>query len=457
MPTYHLIMLGDLALRSTETGQLVGATRRKPLAVLAILHVAGQSVDRDWLAQLLWPGDLRRARHSLAQTLYALNTELGQPVAESAANRLIANRVLIDSDWSKFNADVLAGRLESAVNEYGGPFLDGVCFRDCVDFDRWSESVRERLAETHRSAATRLADAAVPQFEHAPENAPMIVSIASVTTTGMSQPSRRTPKRRVLMTVLVGTIAAGAAFALVPRHHRPLSLSDELRAQNDWLFNRRTVSGRIFIETPVLQTPGPVGDSLVRLINSTLMQAVETSKLARAVPRDSVIAVEVAASREAFNSPVQRLARTDARLGVMTVVSVKDDSVRVDIAVQRLAPPIKLMGDRIPVADRLPAKFDVSPTHPIGWKQASVETHRLMSFTAPIGVPSTEMLRMKLALRSALVVMRSCDARAHAYEHALPWCWERDNEPVVVEGYGRAQAARIAMDRTLLEGRTTAP
>ena len=58
------------------------------------------------------------------------------------------------------------------------------------------------------------------------------------------------------------------------------------------------------------------------------------------------------------------------------------------------------------------------------------------------------MGRMELALVSALATMRSCDAHAHATHHALPWCWERDNEPVVVEGFWRAQSARIAMENT---------
>src|SRR5438874_9748612 len=76
------------------------AARRRPLALLALLAVAGpRGVSRDKLVAFLWPdsGD-ERARNSLSQALSSLRRELGidQLVLGSAELRL--NPELITSD-----------------------------------------------------------------------------------------------------------------------------------------------------------------------------------------------------------------------------------------------------------------------------------------------------------------------------------------------------------------------
>jgi hypothetical protein len=44
----------------------------------------------------------------------------------------------------------------------------------------------------------------------------------------------------------------------------------------------------------------------------------------------------------------------------------------------------------------------------------------------------------------ALDDMRSCSLEKHIGERSVPWCWRKENEPVLVKGYFHAKRQRLA-------------
>ena len=154
MIAYALVTFGDLRLVHAGTGTPVGASRRKPLAVLALLaaHAPG-GLPRERVATLLWPeADTERARQGLNQTLYALRRELGaNPVRGTAT--LVLDGAVVASDLAEFWRATAEGDAERAAAIVArGPFLDAVAFPGCAEFERW---VEQRRAE-YAAALTRL-------------------------------------------------------------------------------------------------------------------------------------------------------------------------------------------------------------------------------------------------------------------------------------------------------------
>ena len=150
---------GGLALASDERAMTGAAQQRRPLALLAILAVAGdRGVSRERLQALIWPeSDETRARRVLAQTLYALRRDLGDPASIVGTTDLRLNHKLISADVSDFECAVAAGQLERAIALYQGPFLDGVHLIEASEFEQWATLERARLEVSVRSALERLA------------------------------------------------------------------------------------------------------------------------------------------------------------------------------------------------------------------------------------------------------------------------------------------------------------
>lgn len=155
-----------LRLRTFGTAALEGddgpvggaATQRKRLALLALLAVAGDAgMSRDKLVAYLWPERDERARHLLAQTLYALRRELGGEDVVVGSDPVRLNPELLPSDVNDFEGFLEKGELERAVALHRGPFLDGFHMSGCEEFERWQESVRARLLAKHREALVTLA------------------------------------------------------------------------------------------------------------------------------------------------------------------------------------------------------------------------------------------------------------------------------------------------------------
>src|SRR5688572_6528045 len=74
----RLRTLGGLSIDDAERSLRGAALQRRRLTVLAVIAGAGpKGISRDKLLGLFWPeADEDRARHSLAQTLYALRRSL---------------------------------------------------------------------------------------------------------------------------------------------------------------------------------------------------------------------------------------------------------------------------------------------------------------------------------------------------------------------------------------------
>jgi DNA-binding SARP family transcriptional activator/TolB-like protein len=150
---------GGLSLHGPD-GPITGAaTQRRRLALLALLAPAGdQGVSRDKVLAYLWPeGDTERARHALAQLVYAVRRTLGDDalLITSTAIRLNAN--VVSSDVAEFEEALARGDAGRAAELYAGPFLDGFYLGDSVEFERWAEEQRARLAQRAARALETLA------------------------------------------------------------------------------------------------------------------------------------------------------------------------------------------------------------------------------------------------------------------------------------------------------------
>lgn len=164
---YSLRTLGVLALRADTGGEPLAENRRKPLALLAILAVAGdRGITRDKISAYLWPeGRTERVRGVLKQTLYSLRQELGEPNLFLGEADLRLNPAVIDSDVAAFARAIAVGDAAQATDIYQGPFLDGFHLSDTSSFDRWVDDQRDRLARLFATQIERLALAAMGRRE----------------------------------------------------------------------------------------------------------------------------------------------------------------------------------------------------------------------------------------------------------------------------------------------------
>lgn len=163
---------GGLTLSDAATHTPIGAPRRKPLALLALVAEGRhRGVEREWIMAMLWPELTEaRARRALSQTLYALRRELSADVLLDNP-RLVLDPTRIAVDASAFEELARPGRgareLERAVAAYTGPFLDGVAFDGCIEFDQWVDGVRAAYARAYQGALRELARLAAEHGEQA--------------------------------------------------------------------------------------------------------------------------------------------------------------------------------------------------------------------------------------------------------------------------------------------------
>src|SRR5215207_10840100 len=152
---------GRLAL-DDETGPVGGVGSWRPtLAALALLAASGdQGVPRERMLSLLWPDrSPERARNSLKQLLSALRRSVPEsPIPGTTILRL--DRAAASSDLWDFHAALARGDLDAAVSAYAGPFLDGFSLPGAVEFERWAEGERVRLAGEFHDAVETLAERA---------------------------------------------------------------------------------------------------------------------------------------------------------------------------------------------------------------------------------------------------------------------------------------------------------
>lgn len=165
---FRLRTLGGVSLVGDDASPTGRTTQRRRLALLALLAVArDRGMSRDKILACLWPeSDGERARHALSQSLYGIRHELGEAALVLGIDDVRLNAGIVASDVDEFERSVAAGKLEAAVELYGGPFLDGFFLTDNPEFERWSEIERQRLASLCGGALEALAADAERQNDH---------------------------------------------------------------------------------------------------------------------------------------------------------------------------------------------------------------------------------------------------------------------------------------------------
>jgi TolB-like protein/DNA-binding SARP family transcriptional activator/Tfp pilus assembly protein PilF len=166
---FHLRTLGTLALIDSTGATILGAHGRhkRRLALLSAVAAAGErGRSRDQLLVSFWPDASQvRARHSLDQLLYALRNSLSDEVF-AGVNPLRINESVVESDVANFVSACERQEYATAVDCYGGPFLDGFYLGDSPEFEQWVDAERARLAAKYTDALERLARAAGMADDH---------------------------------------------------------------------------------------------------------------------------------------------------------------------------------------------------------------------------------------------------------------------------------------------------
>jgi hypothetical protein len=269
----------------------------------------------------------------------------------------------------------------------------------------------------------------------------------SVAAGRMTGPTRRLRSfviahRISLGTSVVLTAGIALAFAVARDSDPPWSFTEAWTAERQSLIREREHStrGRVFIESPIVQSPGEL-DSLGDIVARELTNFVANSRAAHVVPRDSVVSVETAAASEGgWNSPKKRMSRAGAPIAVMTVLSIRGDSVRASVVLERLVPPPRRLSHWSFVRFfQRDSSLALARTHDGG-----LETSPLATVSAPMTRRGAIIFQLARDVVDALDEMRSCSLEKHIGERSVPWCWRTENEPVLVKGYFHAKRQRLS-------------
>lgn len=147
----HLRTLGAHDIVRADGSVL--SLQRRPFALLAFVAAAGtRGVSREKALGVLWPDtDEERARHALAQTVYALRRACGGDVIDGTTT-LCVDSELVTSDIGALAPALAASDAHAVASLYAGPFLDGFHLPNADDFERWVDVERERI----RTAVARV-------------------------------------------------------------------------------------------------------------------------------------------------------------------------------------------------------------------------------------------------------------------------------------------------------------
>lgn len=158
----QLRLLGGSALEDDSGRSIPAASRRHPLALLALLACApAQALGRGKLAGLLWPESPEKAaRNRLNTCVHRLRSELGSRALISVGDELRLNPDIVESDISRFHGAIQSDQPDVAVALYGGPFLDGFRLEGSPAFEQRIDRERERLRRRYREALEALAESA---------------------------------------------------------------------------------------------------------------------------------------------------------------------------------------------------------------------------------------------------------------------------------------------------------
>lgn len=155
----RLILLGGASLVDDSAVAVTGRPAQKHcLALLVLLAVERAALSRDKLIACLWPAcDAPKARHRLSVALHMIRHSLGEDVLVVAADGLCLAHHRWQVDVWQFDDCIAAGDLDGALHFYGGPLLDGHFLSDSLQFERWLDTRRDRLARRHAVVLQSLA------------------------------------------------------------------------------------------------------------------------------------------------------------------------------------------------------------------------------------------------------------------------------------------------------------
>ncbi|HEX6576596.1 MAG TPA: tetratricopeptide repeat protein [Gemmatimonadaceae bacterium] len=156
---FRLNVLGSLSLQSEGASPPSGALQKRRLSLLAILAVArDRGLSRDRIQSYLWPeSDSARARHALDQLVYAIRRVFDTDPFISEGRDLRLDPAVITTDVAEFESALAAGRLETAVDVYGGRLLYGVQVGESRDLESWIDAEAVRLEQVYQSTLDTLA------------------------------------------------------------------------------------------------------------------------------------------------------------------------------------------------------------------------------------------------------------------------------------------------------------
>jgi DNA-binding SARP family transcriptional activator len=120
------------------SGIRASITSRAAKALLTYLSSkCGQDVARDTLATLLWDTpDIRRARHSLSQTLHSLKKLVPERCLRITSQSIGIEAAAVSCDYCRFRAAFRQKRFVDALEIYTGQYLDGFPYIS-DGFDDW--------------------------------------------------------------------------------------------------------------------------------------------------------------------------------------------------------------------------------------------------------------------------------------------------------------------------------
>jgi DNA-binding SARP family transcriptional activator len=396
---FALNTLGGLSLNAPD-GKQVGASSRKPLAVLAVAaHAGDKGVSRRELIALLWPDLVRsKANHSLSQTLYALRRDLGDSALTIGEN-VTLNPAVVAWDVAEFRKHSNAGAVTEALNCYRGAFLDGVSFNECDDFDQWTRSIGAELASEHSAL--------------------------------LGQQDRRMPARKLrgrvvaaVAALLVVAVAVAGWSALVAEASQGEKgfMDESLERQVKLLEERaRGPRGRILVETPIQRAKRPDLDTLASEWRDRIESQIRFTNVADLVPRDSVEVIEREVAQSGYVSSAGKLRRANAWISLVSVVTSNGDSVTLRVFFQRL----RLRSSAAEIAwDAAYRERMRLPPRPVteGPRTESTSSRMVTAHRDSIG---RLILRLALDVTRAIDEMRTCDRVATG--ESLPWCWQSNN------------------------------
>ena len=160
--TLRLRTFGAVYLERDQAPLGGAHSQKRRLALLAYLAAAGgAAITREKLIALLWPeSDESSGRHSLSQLLYSLRHDIGADAIVMDAETVRLNSAVLASDAHAFDEAIRLGKLEEALAEYRGAFLDGFHVDDAPELNRWIDEECGRRAHACGRALDRLADSA---------------------------------------------------------------------------------------------------------------------------------------------------------------------------------------------------------------------------------------------------------------------------------------------------------